>query len=181
MDSATIKTVVETIKGCAEIFALVAAALYFGYRFKTGYFVINLSLSVKPSRQRSPKDGVDFLVVLVKVKKGDRSSLNIHDARVKVRWEGDEKIIELIGADRRKSKVESLGAVQRKVINFQDRAEKHPFIRLTPGEETTFSCYVEVPSGIVCNIEVAVLGEKPSGQRTGQWRASVVSLPLLSR
>jgi len=199
MEPKTIKTMVEAIKGCAEILALLAAALYFFYRLISGYFKINLSLSVIPSRQRSPENGKDYLVVLVKLKKGDRGSLTIHDARVNITCEDGEQIgekkekepIELIGAVRSsynettfivRKKEEGKWvdkAVKRKVITFERRSADAPFINLTPGERTIFSCTSKVLSDKVCQIEVAVLGYKRLSWVMGQWKASVVSLPLL--
>jgi hypothetical protein len=179
------KTIVEVVNLLVQTVALLGAAGYFGYRFITGYFIVNLSLSLSASRRKSPNPGEDFLSVAVTLTKGDRGSLNLHDAKLRVTWEGGEVIHDLPGIDRRNYLGERLGSFERKTINFAERAAYSPFLRLTPGEEAVFSAYVKVPSASVCYAEVIILGErrwgKRRGRRVGQWRSSILSFPESAR
>lgn len=161
-----------------EVFALFAATLFFFYRFITGYFITNLSLSVTSFRQGSHSGGKDFLVVVAKLSKGERGSLSIHDAQVEVSWNGGKMQKPLIGIDRRSFTTDRSGSTERKVIDFGRGSKKAPFLRLTPGEETHFSCYLEVPSESVCSVDVIVLGQNPASSLVGQWRASTISMPM---
>ena len=157
------------------MFAYLAAGGFFLYKLLTGYLMTNLSTSLSSSRQCDMESGTDHLVVTICLSKGERGSLNIHDAQVKVTWRDDEDAKSLIGIDRRSFETEAI--VPRKVANWEERSAKQPFLRLTAGESCQFAAYFEVPCGQVCEIEFALLGMKQSGFRVGQWRASSVALP----
>ena len=58
-------------------------------------------------------------------------------------------------------------------------ANRGPY-RLPPGESSTWSCLVEVPTGESCLIEVVVVGLQWPNGSAGQWRCSLVSLPVTS-
>ncbi len=111
--------------------------------------------------------------------------MDLHDARVRVIWEGGEAESEVIGGDHRTFKTQQIGNLSRKIVNFSARSTQSPLLRLTPGEETTLSAHFEVPADVTCAVEVAILGSRPRWflARTffkpviGQWRASIVSLP----
>jgi hypothetical protein len=171
-------------KAIAETAALVCAGLFFGYKFLSGYLLMNLSLSVTTCRHMR-NETTDILVVALKLTKGDRGSTDLHDAKVRVSCTGGETISEVVGADRRTFQTQKLGNSDRRVIDFSSRSAKVPLIRLTPGEETTFSAHFEVPRELICTVEAAVLGSRPRwpairwlfDERIGQWRASVVSPP----
>ena len=168
--------ILET-KPYVELFAYLAAGIFFLYKLLTGYLMTNLSVSISCSRQCANRNGKDHLTVTASLSKGERGSVNLHDAQVKVKWNGDENAESLIGADRRSLKTEVVGESNRKVVNWAKRSAKQPFLRLTAGESCQFATYFEVPCAQVCEIELAVLGMKQSGFRVGQWRASTISLP----
>jgi hypothetical protein len=72
----------DTIKAIAEIFALVAAGAYFFYRLVSGYFVVNLTVALTVTRQPIPYVPEDYLSITASLAKGDRGSLELHDAQV---------------------------------------------------------------------------------------------------
>ena len=171
----------EDIKNLTEILAFIAAGLFFGYKFVAGYFITNLSLSLACLRQESPLEGKDFLAVTAKLTKGERGSLDLHDAKVRVNWMSGHLIEALAGIERQSFSTERLGKTDRKVISFKRRSKKAPLLRLSPGEETSLSCCFEVPRESVCTVELVVLGSMRRiipRTRIGQWRASSVSIPL---
>ncbi len=169
---------VENYKNLAEIFAFVAAGLFFIYKFLTGYFVSNLSISISFLRQPKVKLDTDDLIINATLSKGDRGSINLHDAQVRVKWEGGECIEPLIGMDRLSFRTRIIGNnYKTKFIDWNKRSKKLPILRLTPGEETNFSCYINIPTNATCTIELVVIGKKPVSCLVGQWRASIISLP----
>jgi len=168
----------ENLRNLTEVFAFIAAVIFFGYKFLTGYFITNLSLSLACSRQESLQEGKDHLAVVARLSKGERGSLDLHDAQVRASWSSDQLIKPLIGIERQSFETEKLGEAERKVINFKCRSKTAPFLRLTPGEETSFACYFEVPSESICVVELIVLGRLRRIKPIGQWRASAISTPL---
>jgi hypothetical protein len=164
-------------KPYVELFAYLAAGGFFLYKLLTGYLMTNLSASISCSRQCAYRNGKDHLIVSVNLSKGERGSVNLHDAQVKVKWNSGAEAKPLIGANRRSLKTEAVGKSERRVVNWAKQSAKQPFLRLTAGESCQFAAYFEVPCAQVCEIELAVLGMKQSGLRVGQWRASAFSLP----
>ena len=160
-----------------QTFAYLAAGGFFLYKIVTGYLMTNLSVEISCRRERSQKNEKDNLVVTANLSKGERGSVNLHDAQVKVSWDGGSVTKPLIGADRRSLKAEVVGKSKRNVVNWEERSAKSPFLRLTAGESCQFAAHFEVPSAQICEIELAVLGMKQAGFRVGQWRASTISLP----
>jgi hypothetical protein len=167
----------ETLKNLAEALALAAGGVFFIYRFVLGYFFVNLSLSLDSDRWRISRTGLDQVCVKCKLSKGDRGSLVLHDARVRVSWKSGFKIVPLSEVDRRSYRTERLGKEERKVVNFDRGSEKSPLLSLTPGEATEFACCVEVPQDVVCLIELVVLGKTKASPWVSQWRASTVLEP----
>jgi hypothetical protein len=164
-------------KPYVELFAYVAAGGFFLYKLLTGYLMTNLSVSLSCSRQCAKRNGKDHLIVRVNLSKGERGSVNLHDAQVKVKWNSDAEAKPLIGTDRRSLKTELVGKSERRVVDWTKQSASQPFLRLTAGESCQFATYFEVPCFQICEIELAVLGMKQSGFRVGQWRASSISLP----
>jgi hypothetical protein len=66
--------VIEHIKNIAEIIALVCAGGYFFYRTWTGYFRVNLSLSIECARQAADPEH-DVLAITAVLKKGGTAAL----------------------------------------------------------------------------------------------------------
>ena len=176
----------EHFKAMAELFALCAAGVFFIYKFLTGYFFINLSVSLLCERKHSTKPDRDLLLVCVKLEKGDRGSLRIHDAQARITYLSDKTEVEPVrfrGNERSSYNSQKMGAFDRKTINWAKQSEETPFLRLAPGEKTEYACVFEVPRNDACLIDVAILGRRgvPSLERfrhVGQWKASSVSLPL---
>ena len=169
-------SVLET-KPYVEMFAYLAAGIFFLYKLLTGYLMTNLSIALSTSRQHSTPEQ-DYLVVSVALTKGDRGSVKLHDCQVKISWTGHQVIKPLIGTDRRSKKAEHFDRSKRSVINWDARSISQPFLHFTPGETSHFAAYSDVPANAICQVEVAILAKKRSGIRLGQWRASTISLPL---
>ena len=75
------------IKDLAQVFAWAAAGGYFLFKMITGYFTINLSVSVSAERQRINRNR-DFLKAVVTIKKGDRGTFRLHDVKLRVKHNG---------------------------------------------------------------------------------------------
>jgi hypothetical protein len=170
------KTVTETLKGLAEAFAFIAAGGYFLYKTFSGYLVENLTLSLDCERKGSQNDTIDYLAITVRVKKGDRGAVILHDAQAKISSPaaGETQLKKLAGTIRLsfKKSGDTLAIVEK-------QSEKAPLLNLSPGEETMFSTFFTVPSDRPCTVEVTVLGGWPWHFKTAyQWRASQVSLPI---
>ena len=168
----------ETYKNLAEIFALGAAGAFFIYKLFTGYFVSNLSISIECFRQSNMDGESDFLSVTATLDKGDRGSINLHDAQVRATWPNGELTESLIGLNRLSFKTNNVGNYKVKLVNWRTLSSKFPVLRLTPGEKSHFSCYIAIPTNVPCTVEVIVLGKKPKSWLVGQWRASTTSLPI---
>jgi hypothetical protein len=176
----------DRLKTIAETLALFFTAVFFCYKFISGYFFVNLSLYIECSRKRSAFPNTDYLTVNVKLKKGERGSLRIHDAQVRVSLgSGTNKLAPILppGFDRSSYRTEFVGKFDKKMINWDKQSKASPILRIAPGEETTSACVVKVPSDEICIVEVAVQGRRgvpalERHQHVGQWKAATVSLPL---
>jgi hypothetical protein len=183
-------------KALAEIVALVCTGGFFFCKFCLGYFFANLSLGISIERKHSNQPGRDYLSVTAKLEKGDRGSIQIHDAQARVlhlpgSFAQELDPVALQGFERLSNKPETEGDFERRTINGSKRRETSPFLRLTPGENAEFSCLFEVPRNEACIVEVAILGNeqwwvsqikkwRSLGRKSGmgQWRSSSVSLPI---
>jgi hypothetical protein len=164
----------------AKTLGFFAAALFFIYKAISGYLITNMSVKLDFTRQRSAKNDADYLVVTASLSKGDRGSVNIHDAQARVRYDsGEPPPVPLIGVERLSYKTVRLNNEDQKQIDWDKRSEISPFIRLSPGEEAEFACCWEVPRTAACKVEVVFIGKRLRGKRLGQWRSSGVSLPML--
>ncbi|MEA2204377.1 MAG: hypothetical protein QOE77_1153 [Blastocatellia bacterium] len=165
----------------AKTLGFFAAAVFFIYKAISGYLITNMAVKLDFNRQRSAND-MDYLVVTASLSKGDRGSVNIHDAQGRLRYDGSEPPpVPLIGVERLSYKTVTLNDEEQKQIDWDKRSESSPFIRLSPGEEAEFACCWEVPSKAACKVEVVFIGKRLTGKRLGQWRSSGVSLPILEK
>jgi hypothetical protein len=165
----------EHLKDIAETIALACGGIYFGYKTFTGYFRVNLSLSVKCSREKH-SGTEDWLVVSVTLDKGPNGSLTLHDVQARVSYAGSEQVVTFPGIER--SSYEDTGTPSlRKVISWGRVSTSSPHLKIVPGEKTELTTYCKVPGGEVCLVEVAVLGQQTNKKPFGQWKASCVSLP----
>jgi hypothetical protein len=154
----------------AQFAALIAAALFFLFKLAQGWFTVNLSLS--GSLDRRAIGGQDDLAVAVTLTKGAWGSVRVHETAVRVSWEDGECTTRLLG-DRR-----LLIADRGKSIapGWQPLHGRGSAYRLPPGEGTTWSCHLLVPTDRTCLIEVVVLGIQWPSMHPAQWRLSLVSL-----
>jgi hypothetical protein len=168
----------EIAKAVTQILAFLAAAAFFAYKAITGYLIVNVSLSGKIERSQGT-DANDYLAISATVKKGSHGSLELHDARTKVTWVGGSEERELEGIERLSFQTEK--KTGRKRVVFTSISTDKPLLRLTPEEEATFSTLVEVPRSAPCIVKIVITGMLTGGGRVGQWRTSMVSLPLNDR
>jgi hypothetical protein len=166
----------------AKTLGFFAAAVFFIYKAISGYLITNMSVKLDFNRQRSAKNETDYLVVAASVSKGDRGSVNIHDAQARLRYDSSESsLAPLLGLERLSYKTVRLKDEEQQQIDWDKRSESSPFLRLSPGEEAEFACCWEVPSKAACKVEVVFIGKRLRGKRLGQWRSSGVSLPILEK
>jgi hypothetical protein len=156
----------KTLSEIAQMLAFTAAAIYFLWKWLSGYLVTNLSIEPVLKRQRKFGD-VDLLCIDVKFTKGDIGSVVLTQVRIKVRNEKEPKDLFNIK------------------LSSPFIEEKNRMIRLSPGESTQFAHLIEVPSGICCYIEIYVQGcsgyfPKRFSMIYSHWKASVYSLPIES-
>jgi len=185
----------EFVKNCAETLGIiVGGGGYFLYRSLRGAFTNNLSLSLECVRTEIPDTTEDWIAVTIKLSKGERYSIELHDAKIRVSGPGVTMVSErFVGIDRRSYDTESIKddngndiGKTRKAIAFDHISKSVPLLVLTPGEQTQFARYVKVPASCICTLEVVVVAKRwyhrwlrwePNADKLGQWRASAVSLP----
>jgi hypothetical protein len=170
------KTIAETIKAIAESIAFGCAGAFFIWKLRSGYQIMNLSLGLQCRRTARDAD-TDLLIVTATLTKGDRGSLEVHDAQARFTIRERVHTASFAGLERSGYKTESLSAAERHVLNWSRRSKSSPFLRLTPGESSCISCSIEVPKSETCFVEVAVLGKQAGGKKVGQWKATDVSVP----
>ena len=168
----TAKSVGDAFKVWAEFVAYSSAGAFLIYKVLSGYFITDLSMKISCERfTRAP--GTDYVAVTAILKKGDKGTIRIHDARVRITSDGkvvDEQ--EMKGVDRLSFTTDP---DDRKRINF-DRLAKKKWLSLPPGDETQFAGLCSAPQEVPCLVEVVILGRKLWGGKVAQWRGSAVSL-----
>jgi hypothetical protein len=169
----------EIVWQAVQTLGVLAALFYFTYRFLTGYFIPNLIIAVECSRVSIKGTHNDHLVVVVKLEKGDRFTLRLHDAQVRVSEPGrDDKPKPLIGYERLK-RDRSPNNPKIEVVDFKRPEETVPWLNLAPGEKTQFARGFEVSNNAICTVEVVLLCGyiRAFHKKFGQWRASAISTP----
>ena len=163
----------------AQFVALVLAALIFLVKAWQGWFYVNMSLSGTTERLNRG-DGQDDLVVKMTLTRGSTGTLTLHETAVCFSWPGASPRYEkLVGTARlaiEKDKDNETGRLKYK-IRRPWMPEGSPY-KMPPMESSIWSCCVQVPTGQVCTIEVAVIGQRKLSWVRGEWRASLVSLPV---
>jgi len=167
---------IANVKTLAEIIAYTSAAVFFIWKLRSGYFIVNVVLSAKVDRVHRDSEA-DYLAIAAKLSKGGIGSLVLHDARARIRHEQNITDLELLGCERLATWTE-MGMPPRTRIDFDKKSSVQPFIFLPPNEEATFSNYAVVPRSAPCIVEVAIGGKRLGRKRMGQWRSSIISLPL---
>ena len=164
-----------------------SAAVFFIYRVFSGYFIVDLSLKISCERKRK-SDEVDYLAVMLVLKKGERGGVELHDAQARVR------VHPTLGAQT----VPPANAVKphdpQKMISIHRlrRSDPHPWanivddwreighLNLPPGDEMQIAALFEVDKQYAYLVETVVLARQIFLQidtKLGQWRATSVSLP----
>lgn len=183
------KELTEASKNISEVIALLAAGSFFAYKAFFGYFRPNMSVKLDCTRhpvQGSNSD--DYLVIKLTLIKGDRTTVYIHDAQARIKMPLRElPPVSFIGVDRRHIGSDPIAtkagnALRKKRISWTEPAYVNPFIGLSPGDSTEFSCYQIVPRGTPCEVEVVVVGQRERSEKSSpQWRASYVSVPYVGK
>jgi hypothetical protein len=137
------------------------AAAFFAYKAIAGYFYVQMSLSVSSDRVRTHPDK-DILVVVAKLKKGDRGSVRLHDAQARITYDGQSQAVSFVGIHRLSVTTDRTTKGERRVVRWDKLSESQPLLRLPPDEETEFSCHAEVPKDAICVVEVTILGQERS-------------------
>jgi hypothetical protein len=164
-------------RNIAETIALLLAGAFFIYKFISGYLIVNLSVKLKCIRHALESSDEDLLAINVTLAKGDRGSLDFHDASVQVKYDGSAEEIQLHGFERSSYTGRTDVTDNFKKVNWSSRSQKSPFLRLTPGEETQLAAKCLVPRDKECLVEAVILGKRTKGWKIGQWKAACVSLP----
>lgn len=170
----TAKSVGETLKVWAEFVAYSSAGVFLIYKVLSGYFITDLSMRISCERF-ARESGTDYVAVTATLKKGDKGTIRIHDAKVRI-TNNDGKVMDeqhMRGVDRLSFTTDR---VDRKRVNFDRLAEK-TWLSLPPGDETQFAGLCIAPQGVPGLVEVVILGRKLWGGKVAQWRASAVSFP----
>jgi hypothetical protein len=162
----------------AETVALALAGLFFIFRALSGYLIVNTSISIVCRRQRMPDVKRDWLVTEVRLIRGEFGTLSLHDAQVQVRTAETVLRLPLSAADRRSYRTDAVGGHSRRTVDWDQRSRESPFINLSPNEEASFGCVMEVAVDQPCVVEATVIGKRKLSWRSAQWRASCVALPI---
>jgi hypothetical protein len=164
-----------------QVAAWTGAALFFGYKIVSGYFIIDLSLKMECERRQVGDSDQDHLGVMVTAKKGERSAIELHDARVTVfdystgrkihdsqRFKGSRRLTFASGNDGYKE------------VNSEKLSSDNSLLNFAPGDEMQFAAMFVVGHAQVVTVEAVILGRKKFRlpDKFGEWRATRVSLPL---
>lgn len=165
----------ETLKVWAETIAYGSGGVFLIYKVVSGYFITDLSMEVSCERFLRGDQKEDLAVTAV-LKKGEKGTVRVHDAKILVTDQYGHLVDEqpLIGIDRLSFTTDDLGRMR---IAFDRISEQVPWLSLPPGDETQFAALCHVPAAQPYVVHVVILGRKLWGGKTAQWRASVVSFP----
>jgi hypothetical protein len=169
---------ITTIKDAAQSLAFLAALIYFFYKVKAGYLVVNTSIDLEVVRSAA-SETTDMVAITVLLERGQLGTLVLHDVRARACWgesKKEFKDVEFKGINRL-SYDKGPAPVRRKQATFDREGLKNPFLHLAPGEKASYGACVEVPATAPCTVSAVALGCRVGGRRTGQWRASRVILP----
>jgi hypothetical protein len=169
----------EEVKTVTEIFAFAGASVFFTYKVFVGYFLPNLTLS--PACERSSfNDNLDILVIKLSVHKGGLGALVFTDIQARIKYGDEDKRLQFIGTERLSFHLRShLDSYNLANIDWDHKDRNFPHVALSPDEATVFSCFCEVPRTSICKIEIALIATKPRSLIIRQWKASLVSVPIL--
>jgi hypothetical protein len=181
----------DVTRNLVEVVSLVGAGGFFFVKWRGGYQIVDSSLTIATDRSRA-NGTEDYLAVVVTITKGPRGSARIHDAKVRVTWEGQSAglVRPLVGIERlsyttqawksKRTDIRSWGPGRRS-ITFRRESRTTPLLSMAPGDQSQLGSAMRVPSSVACIVEVVVLASRWSSHRVSQWRASGVSLPRPSQ
>src|SRR6185437_4680952 len=172
-------------KDLFQIFAWIAAALFFGYKALTGYFNTDLSMALVAKRTQVPDAiGADYITATLTVKKGERGGIELHDVRL--------GIFDLAGGLVDERKFESIhrypysGSDRTFALNLHE-PNPDPIMLFSPGDEMQFCAVYKTTKREPFVLSAAVLGRRIFLKKNltrrlpfrylSQWHASVVVLP----
>lgn len=129
------------------------------WKWIAGWNLVNLSLTIENHRVPVAATGIDNLVSLLKLKKGDRAILGLESIHFSVTSNNRE-----IGS----------GTVEEIKLSEVPRS-----LNITPGEETHFAFHCQVPSDAVCKVVATVIGRSLKTKRAplAVWKATAFSIP----
>jgi hypothetical protein len=167
----------------AQLVVLVLAAIFLLFKLWQGWYLVSMSLSGATERRPHENENFDDLSVAVTVTTGQVGSLHVHSSSVRISWDGGCTTEELVGTAQLKlvHKQECIGGQLKRsyaVDQSWERKEGDDAYRMAPKEATVWSCNATVPAGRVCTIEIVIVGVQQPNRGPGQWRASLVSLPV---
>ena len=172
----------EWIKESIEFLAFLGAALFFGFKLLSGFFIHNLSVSLKCDRSAVKDSDNDILIVTAELEKGDISAITLHDVQARISYSHHSESITFHGIHRCSHTTQHLGSPCRKVAKIEKQSQSSPLLNLSLGEKASFSCSIEVPAKETVTIELVVLGKRAFiGTGLGQWRSSVIETPIAQR
>jgi hypothetical protein len=164
----------DAAKVWAEFIAYGSAGVFLIYKILSGYFITDLSLKI--GCERLIAQDTDDLSVTAYLRKGEKGTIRIHDARARLSDVSGNVLGEkaMIGVNRLSYKTDASAGMN---VTF-DRNARTPWLSLPPGDDTQFAVHFRVPSpAMACVVEVVILGRKLWGGRVAQWRASAISFP----
>src|SRR5262245_32087519 len=170
------KKVAETVKDWGQMAAWIAAALFFGYKIVSGYFITNLALKIEARRMPKPdKADEDYLAITASLVGGSNGVIRIHDIQGRVIPSRDSLfhpwpstgarpvpkatlipqppggVGKLVGFERL-STYESKTPLSRWTVMW-DRPANH-LLNVSTGDACQFAAWTEVPSDCPCTVEV---------------------------
>jgi hypothetical protein len=144
--------------------ALIAAALFFGWKWASGYHAFDMSLAVTTRRFRRAR-GKDLLIVSLTLTKGTRESALLQSIKLHLSRPHEPNV-----------------STSMDIADPQLIAAKR-MIRLTPGEATTFEHLLEIEPDDSVKIAAEVVATSgffdlvSDDAVKGYWRCTVISVP----
>jgi hypothetical protein len=145
----------DELKKAVEMFAYLAAAGFFVFKWTSGYMSTNLSIEIVCTRKESTPD-TDLLGVVVILSKGDRGSLHIFDVGIRV----DEEEVDV------RDQMEPYSVAREEITSEKRRRiiwsskDNHYYPFLQAGEKTQVALGCEVARKKVSRIDVVVVGRR---------------------
>jgi hypothetical protein len=173
------KSFQDRFKITVEIVAVIAAGLFFVYRFSTGWMSANMDVAIESSRAHM-SEAEDYLAITVKLDRGEYGTLQLGQAQVRITFldsTAKPVLIDLLGTQR-------LSDVDG-TLHWELVAQDDPLLNLHAKEKSQFAAILKVPRNAACVIETAFLTHRRLDglewlpqKHWGERRSSSISLPL---